>query len=71
MLQDTDQKVIAAVLTALASSKATGVERVLLDRLGAQDSSVRAAAANALADLKIAAAVQPLADAYRRSASDE
>ena len=33
MLQDTDQRVIAAVLSALASSKATGVERVLLERL--------------------------------------
>ena len=56
MLQDSDQKVIPAVLGALASSKATGVERVLLDRLGNQDLSVRAAAANALADLKVAAA---------------
>ena len=70
MLQDSDQRVVAAVLGALASSKATGVERVLLDRLGAEDLSVRAAAANALADLKVAAAVQPLADAYRRSANE-
>ena len=70
MLQDTDQRVVAAVLGALASSKATGVERVLLERLGAEDLSVRAAAANALADLKVAAAVQPLAEAYRRAASE-
>jgi len=71
MLQDPDQKVVPAVLSALASSKATGVERILLDRLSSQDLSVRAAAANALADLKVAAAVQPLADAYRRSASED
>ncbi len=71
MLQDPDQKVIPAVLGALASSKATGVEKILLDRLSSQDLSVRAAAANALADLKVAAAVQPLADAYRRAVSED
>jgi cyclophilin family peptidyl-prolyl cis-trans isomerase/HEAT repeat protein len=71
MLQDPEQKVIPAVLGALASSKATGVERILLDRLSNQDLSIRAAAATALADLKIAAAVQPLTDAYRRAASED
>jgi cyclophilin family peptidyl-prolyl cis-trans isomerase/HEAT repeat protein len=71
MLQDSDQKVIPAVLGALASSKAAGVERVLLDRLGSQDLSVRAAAANALADLKVTTAVQPLTEAYRRAASED
>ncbi len=71
MLQDPDQKVIPAVLAALASSKATGVDGVLLDRLGSPDLSVRVAAANALADLKIAAAAQALADAYRRAATED
>jgi cyclophilin family peptidyl-prolyl cis-trans isomerase/HEAT repeat protein len=71
MLQDTDQKVIAAVLGALASSKATGVDKIFLDRLGSGDLAVRTAAANALADLKVAAAAQPLAEAYRRSTSEE
>ena len=71
MLQDPDQKVIPAVLAAFASSKATGVDRMLLDRLASPDLSVRTAAANALADLKIAAAVQPLADAYRRAATED
>jgi cyclophilin family peptidyl-prolyl cis-trans isomerase/HEAT repeat protein len=71
MLQDTDQKVIPAVLAALASSKATGVETILIDRLVSPDLSVRAAAANALADLKIVAAAQPLADAYRRFATED
>jgi cyclophilin family peptidyl-prolyl cis-trans isomerase/HEAT repeat protein len=71
MLQDADQKVIAAVLGALASSKATGVEKIFLDRLGSGDLAVRTAAANALADLKVAAAAQPLAEAYRRSTSED
>ena len=71
MLQDPDQKVIPAVLAALASSKATGVDGVLLDRLASPDLSVRVAAANALADLKIAAAAQSLADAYRRAATED
>jgi cyclophilin family peptidyl-prolyl cis-trans isomerase/HEAT repeat protein len=71
MLLDPDQKVIPAVLAALASSKATGVDGVLLDRLANPDLSVRVAAANALADLKIAAAAQPLADAYRRAATED
>jgi cyclophilin family peptidyl-prolyl cis-trans isomerase/HEAT repeat protein len=71
MLQDPEHKVISAVIGALASSKATGVDKVLLERLGSQDLSVRVAAANALADLKIAAAAQPLTDAYRKGASEE
>jgi HEAT repeat protein len=71
MLQDPDQKVIPAVLAALASSKATGVDGILLDRLASPDLSVRVAAANALADLKIAAAAQALADAYRRAATED
>jgi HEAT repeat protein/cyclophilin family peptidyl-prolyl cis-trans isomerase len=71
MLQDPDQKVIPAVLAALASSQATGVDRILLDRLTSPDLSVRVAAANALADLKIAAAAQPLADAYRGAATED
>jgi cyclophilin family peptidyl-prolyl cis-trans isomerase/HEAT repeat protein len=71
MLQDPDPKVIAAVLSAFASSKATGVDKVLLDRLSNPDLAIRIAAANALADLKIAAAAQPLAEAYRRAASED
>ena len=71
LLQDADQKVIPAVLGALASSKATGAERILLERLNSQDLSIRAAAASALADLKVVSAVQPLADAYRRTASED
>jgi cyclophilin family peptidyl-prolyl cis-trans isomerase/HEAT repeat protein len=71
MLQDPDQKVIPAVLAAFASSKASGVDRLLLDRLASPDISVRIAAANALATLKVAAAAQPLAEAYRRAANED
>jgi cyclophilin family peptidyl-prolyl cis-trans isomerase/HEAT repeat protein len=70
MLPDTDPKVASAVLTALASSKADGVERLLIERLSAEDLSIRAAAANALAELKAVSAVQPLIEAYRRAVSE-
>jgi cyclophilin family peptidyl-prolyl cis-trans isomerase/HEAT repeat protein len=70
MLQDRDQKVVAAVIGALAASKASGIDRILIDRLKAEDIVVRAAAANALADLKIAAGVQALSEAYRSAAEE-
>ena len=52
------------------SSKAPGAERVLLERLKAGGPRRCGAAANALADLKVAAAVQPLAEAYRRASRE-
>ena len=70
MLTDRDPRVIPAVIAALASSKAPGMERLLVDRLKAEDVVVRAAAANALADLKVAAAVQPLSEAYRSATGE-
>ena len=70
MLTDRDPRVIPAVIAALASSKAPGMERLLVDRLKAEDVVVRAAAANALADLKVAAAVQPLREAYRSATGE-
>jgi cyclophilin family peptidyl-prolyl cis-trans isomerase/HEAT repeat protein len=70
MLPDPDPKVASAVLTALGSSKADGVERLLIERLSAEDLSIRAAAANALAELKAVSAVQPLIEAYRRAAAE-
>jgi cyclophilin family peptidyl-prolyl cis-trans isomerase/HEAT repeat protein len=70
MLQDSDGRVIPAVLTALGATKSPGVERVLIDRLRSDDFMVRASAANALADLKAAAAVGPLAEAYRAADGD-
>jgi len=70
MLEDRDGRVIPAVLNALAATKAAGVDRVLLSRLTSDDFVVRANAANALAELKVAAAVQPLIEAYRGAAGD-
>jgi cyclophilin family peptidyl-prolyl cis-trans isomerase/HEAT repeat protein len=70
MLQDRDQRVIPAVIGAMASSKAAGVDGILIERLKAEDVVVRVAAANALADLKVAAGVQALTDAYRAAANE-
>jgi cyclophilin family peptidyl-prolyl cis-trans isomerase len=70
MLQDSDRRVIPAVLAALASTKAPGADRLLLERLKAPDVVIRGAAATALGDLKATSAVQPLIEAYRSGASD-
>jgi cyclophilin family peptidyl-prolyl cis-trans isomerase/HEAT repeat protein len=71
MLQDRDQRVVAAVLNALAASNDPSAAKILIERLKAEDSSVRAAAASGLADLKAIAAVQPLTEAYRSMAKEE
>jgi HEAT repeat protein/cyclophilin family peptidyl-prolyl cis-trans isomerase len=68
MLQDRDNRVIPAVLNALIAAKAGGMDKVLLDRLKSDDFVLRAAAANGLAEIKAAEAVQPLIEAYRASA---
>jgi cyclophilin family peptidyl-prolyl cis-trans isomerase/HEAT repeat protein len=70
MLQDRDGRVIPSVLNALASTKAPGVDKVLLERLRSDDFVVRATAAAGLADLKVTAAVQPLVEAYRAGSGD-
>jgi cyclophilin family peptidyl-prolyl cis-trans isomerase/HEAT repeat protein len=70
MLQDKDQRVLSAVIAALAESKAPGVERMLVERLKAEDFVVRASAASALGDLKATSAVQSLTDAYRGAAAE-
>ncbi|HEX5111047.1 MAG TPA: HEAT repeat domain-containing protein [Vicinamibacterales bacterium] len=70
MLADDDARVIPAVLAALVAAKASDAERMVAERLKAQDFAVRAAAANALADLKAVKSIPALADAYR-AARDE
>ncbi len=70
LLQDRDQRVIPAVLAALVTSKAPGTDRVLLERLKDDDFAIRAAAANGLAELKVAPALSPLYDAYRAALGD-
>jgi HEAT repeat protein/cyclophilin family peptidyl-prolyl cis-trans isomerase len=71
MLQDRDGRVMPAVLNALVATKGGGVDRVLLDRLKSDDFVVRATAANGLGELKVAAAVQPLIEAYRTAAAGD
>jgi cyclophilin family peptidyl-prolyl cis-trans isomerase/HEAT repeat protein len=70
MLQDRDARVIPSVLRALVASKAAGVERILLERLTADDFVIRAAAAAGLGELRVVAALQPLIQAYRGSEGD-
>jgi cyclophilin family peptidyl-prolyl cis-trans isomerase len=70
MLQDRDQRVIAAAIGALVASKAPDAERLLIERPGADDFGVRAAAATGLGELKSAAAVPRLVAAYREERGD-
>ncbi|HEY6361078.1 MAG TPA: HEAT repeat domain-containing protein [Vicinamibacterales bacterium] len=65
MLQDKDQRVIPAVLSALVAAKPPGVDRMLLDHLKADDFVIRAAAATALGELKATSALQALIAGYR------
>jgi cyclophilin family peptidyl-prolyl cis-trans isomerase len=71
MLQDRDQRVVTAVLGALVASRSTDVERILLERLKAEDFGVRAFAARALAELKSKAALPTLVEAYRSEIPDQ
>jgi len=70
MLQDRDPRVVPAVLRALAAAKAPDVQRLLTDRLKADDFVVRETAAGILADMKATPAVPALVDAYRATAGD-
>jgi cyclophilin family peptidyl-prolyl cis-trans isomerase len=70
MLQDREQRVIPAVLAALAQVKGPEAEALVLERLTADDFAVRAAAAHALAELKAVRAVPALIAAYRGGDGD-
>jgi cyclophilin family peptidyl-prolyl cis-trans isomerase/HEAT repeat protein len=70
MLQDRDQRVLPAVMRALVASKAPGADKLLIERLTADDFVVRATAAQGLGELKAVAALQPLIQAYRGSEGD-
>jgi HEAT repeat protein/cyclophilin family peptidyl-prolyl cis-trans isomerase len=70
LLEDRDQRVVPAAIEALAASKPPGLQKILLEKLGADDFAVRAAAATALGELKATAAVQPLIDAYKIATVD-
>jgi HEAT repeat protein/cyclophilin family peptidyl-prolyl cis-trans isomerase len=71
MLGDTDQRVIAAALTALAKMKAPSAEGALRTHLTADDVVVRMTAARELGAMKPADGVQLFSDAYRRWSSDD
>lgn len=70
LIQDRDLRVLPAVFSALVTSKSTEAETLLMAHLNADDFTVRAAAAGAVAELKSAAAVPALGAAYKASAGD-
>ena len=57
-------------MEALAASRPQGFEKILLEKLQADDFAVRAAAATALGELNPAAAVPALLEAYKISLGD-
>jgi cyclophilin family peptidyl-prolyl cis-trans isomerase len=70
MIQDSDQRVVPAVLASLTKLRAPEAATVLLDRLKAEDPVVRAAAATAIGELKPDGAVAALTEAYQRGIPD-
>jgi cyclophilin family peptidyl-prolyl cis-trans isomerase/HEAT repeat protein len=70
MLEDRDPRVVPAVVTALAQLMIPEVEPLVVARLRAPDFAVRAAAAAALADRKVASALPALIEAYKESLND-
>jgi HEAT repeat protein/cyclophilin family peptidyl-prolyl cis-trans isomerase len=65
MLDDSDQRVIAAVLTALVKIGAPNAGDILLDHLKADDPVVRAASASGIGELRLPAGAQALPAAYQ------
>ena len=70
MLGDRDQRVIAPLLRALVATKTPDVQRILLDHLKMDDFVIRSTAASSLAEIKAAAAVPALTEAYRATNGD-
>jgi cyclophilin family peptidyl-prolyl cis-trans isomerase/HEAT repeat protein len=70
MLADRDQRVVPAVLNAIAAARLPDAEALLQQHLKADDFVVRAHAATALAGLKAVGAAQGLIDAYHASLND-
>jgi HEAT repeat protein/cyclophilin family peptidyl-prolyl cis-trans isomerase len=65
MLEDSDQRVIAAVLTSLVKIGAPNAGDILLDHLKADDPVVRAAAASGIGEMRLPAGAQALPAAYQ------
>ena len=70
LLDDKDQRVVPAAIEALAASKPPGLEKLLIEKLQADDFAVRAAAATALGEMKSTAAVPALLEAYKIATVD-
>jgi len=71
MAGDADVRVVPSVLAALAASKAPGAAGLIRARLTSPDFMIRAAAAQALVQLKTADTVPDLRAAYAAAAADE
>ena len=70
MLEDSDSRVVPAVLTSLTKLKAPGVAKILMDHLVKDDVAIRAAAASNLGELKPEGSVEALVAAYKRGEAD-
>ena len=70
MLDDPEPRVIPSVLAAIAKHHPPEASRIMIERLTSADPVIRAAAANALAELKPANAASALTEAYRRGEAD-
>jgi HEAT repeat protein/cyclophilin family peptidyl-prolyl cis-trans isomerase len=70
MLQDSDQRVVPAVLKALAHIKAPDINTILLERLKADDAVIRGTAADLLGDLKPEGAAAALQAAWQAAQAD-
>jgi cyclophilin family peptidyl-prolyl cis-trans isomerase len=70
MLDDPDPRVVPSVLNGLLKLRVPNIERLLADRLTADDVVVRMTAASGLGELKPAAGAAELTDAYSRWQSD-
>jgi cyclophilin family peptidyl-prolyl cis-trans isomerase/HEAT repeat protein len=70
LLEDRDQRVIPSAVEALAASRPSGVEKILIEKLQADDFGVRAAAASALGGLKTSSAIPALIEAYKVALGD-
>src|SRR5581483_212975 len=70
MLKDADQRVIPSVLRALVALGAPDAPRILMEELNTDDPAVRAAAAEAIGELKPEGGAAALAAAYRRGQAD-
>jgi HEAT repeat protein/cyclophilin family peptidyl-prolyl cis-trans isomerase len=70
MRNDSDERVLPAVLTSLAALRAPDAAETMLEKVKATDPVIRAAAATAIGQLKPAAGAAALAAAYRSGQRD-